>query len=111
MADIYARRGEVPAPLSAPAIQGAYTRARKKVGEEASDGQTWTLHALRHAYARERKDEIFTKLKQEHGEGWRVKLYGDDWHTGSRRAYTEGVYGELAQELGHTCTTMAKKYG
>lgn len=110
MNELYERRGQNPAlGLTAPMLRWAWRGARERVGGEANDGQTWTLHALRHAYARERKNEIFAKLKAEHGRDWRIKLYGAEGVRNS--AYTEGVYSGLAHELGHTCVEMAKKYG
>jgi len=112
MAGIFERRGEAPAlGLTAPMLRWAWRGARERVGGEATDGQTWTLHALRHAYARERKNEIFAALRAEHGRDWRVKLFGSDWDKGGQSAYVEGVYKGLADELGHTCTDMAKRYG
>jgi hypothetical protein len=111
IAGIYARQGEAPADMSPSAIQNAWSRARRKVGGEATEGQVWTLHSLRHAYAKDRKDEIFRALRAEHGRDWRVKLFGRDWNQGTMKRYAEGVYGELARELGHTDASMAKRYG
>jgi len=101
-------RGEAPfSEVSPSQLRSAWGRARAAVGVE--DGQTWCLHALRHAYAGQRKAEIHKKMVEEHGADWRRKLYGNDWKNNEK--YRPEVYGELARELGHTNDDMTKIYG
>lgn len=109
---LIALRGEAPAEgMTAHALQGAWARARRKVGVYGS--QEWCLHALRHAYAAKRRKEIDGEKAREHGPDWRKRLYGKSWKSDPEvyKKYFHETYGELARELGHTCEEMTKKYG
>ncbi len=105
---LMAERGETPfADVSPSQLRSAWGRARTAAGVE--DGQAWCLHALRHAYAGQRKAEIHKQMVEEHGADWRRRLYGENWRENEK--YRPEVYGELARELGHTNDEMTKIYG
>ena len=107
------RYGETPAEdMTADKIQSAWRRARKRTGID-EEGQAWCLHSFRHAYANKRKTEISREMAEEHGPRWRQKLYGEDWQRDPEKykRYYHTTFGQLAQELGHTCEEMTKMYG
>ena len=102
------RRGEHPCAGQTPnAIRAAWGRTRKWEGKEKDAG--WSLHALRHQYAKDYKRQMSKMMEETHGKDWRVQLYGPEWY--SSEAYKKDVYGPLADRLGHTCADMAKIYG
>lgn len=108
LAAIAARRGEEPCKgLTSEGLRAAWARARRWEGVEADAG--WSLHSLRHQFARDFKRQAYAKMKEVHGADWRQKLFGPGW-LGSKE-YADAVYGPLAGQLGHTSTTMAKTYG
>jgi len=106
--ELMTERGETPFQAVEPSqLRSAWGRARTAAGVE--DGQTWCLHALRHAYAGKRKEEIHKNMVEKHGADWRRKLDGNDWQNNEK--YRPEVYGELARELGHSNEEMVKIYG
>ena len=108
LAAIAARRGEEPCKgLTSEGLRAAWARARRWEGVEADAG--WSLHSLRHQFARDFKRRAYARMKEVHGADWRQRLYGPGW-LGSQE-YADAVYGPLAAQLGHTSTTMAKTYG
>jgi len=108
LAAIAARRGEEPCKgLTSEGLRAAWARARRWEGVESDAG--WSLHSLRHQYARDFKRQAYARMKEVHGADWRQKLFGPGW-LGSKE-YADAVYGPLAAQLGHTSTTMAKTYG
>lgn len=105
---LLAERGAMPfANVKPDHVRSAWYRARQKLG--VGGGQEWCLHALRHAYASKRKNEIHRQMVEKHGADWRRRLYGTDWK--NSKTYREEIYGELARELGHSNNEMTKLYG
>lgn len=108
LSSILDRCGSTPcAGLTPNAIRAAWGRARHWEGKQKD--AHWSLHALRHQYAKDYKRQVYKTMEQEHGKDWRTELYGEQWY--SSDAYKKDVYGPLADRLGHTCADMAKIYG
>lgn len=107
--EAYQHRGNRPlANVSPEAVRDSWDRIRKEEGLTRT--QQYSIHALRHLYAGERKKEINSRLAAEHGADWREKLFGD-WRAENNDRYMKFAYGELAAELGHTNPRKTQIYG